>query len=377
MNSVGFRTVKSRSFSFDEVPKTDQPSGFSASVIRARRFAALELAGEKLSLSLSGSNGYYVQGTFFARNFPLTKLPDIFFPMSILLTSFESLLGLPEFVAYIFIFIVGACVGSFLNVVIYRVPNEMSVVFPNSACPNCKEAIKPYDNLPLLSWLMLRGKCRNCKNPISARYPAVELLTAMLFVLVYWSVGFDWFLPIGLIFTAAMVALIFIDAENMILPDVITYPLLFFALIIRLLFPIFVDVERFADINIFPLTYLQSYPIWLVSLVGAILGGLVGGGSLWLVGELWKRLRGVDAMGLGDVKMMFAVGALLGWRLTLLSIFLGAFSGAIIGIFLISRQKDKDMQTQIPFGIFLGIGSIIALLFGESIIKWYLQMFAR
>lgn len=296
--------------------------------------------------------------------------------MNILLFSFESLLGLPEIVAYIFIFFVGACVGSFLNVVIHRVPNEQSIVYPNSACPNCKSAIKPYDNLPILSWLILRGKCRNCRNPISPRYPAVEFLTAMLFVLVYWRIGFDWFLPVGLIFTATMVALIFIDAENMILPDVINYPLLVFALSVRILFPIFISAEYFADIKIYPLTYLQGYPVWLTSLLGAILGGLVGGGSLWLVGEIWKRLRGVDAMGLGDVKMMFAVGALLGWRLTLLSIFLGAFSGAVIGIFLISRQKDKDMQTEIPFGIFLGIGSIIALLFGEPLVKWYLQMFA-
>lgn len=296
--------------------------------------------------------------------------------MNILLFSFESVLGLPEVFAYVSIFILGACVGSFLNVVIHRVPNEQSIVFPNSACPNCKSAIKPYDNLPILSWLILRGKCRNCKNPISPRYPAVELLTALLFALVYWRVGFDWFLPVALIFTATMVALIFIDAENMILPDVINYPLLAFALLVRVLFPMFVSAEYFTDIKIFPLTYLQGYPVWLVSLFGAVLGGLVGGGSLWLVGEIWKRLRGVDAMGLGDVKMMFAVGALLGWRLTLLSIFLGAFSGAVIGIFLISRQKDKDMQTEIPFGIFLGIGSIIALLFGEPLVKWYLQMFA-
>ena len=295
--------------------------------------------------------------------------------MNYLLFSFESLFGVSEFFAHAFVFIVGACVGSFLNVVIHRVPNEQSVVFPNSACPNCGGAIKFYDNIPLLSWMILRGKCRNCANPISPRYPAVELLTALLFVLVYWRIGFDWFTPVGLIFTATMIALIFIDAEHMILPDVINFPLLIFALAVRIAFPIFVGTEHFADLRIFPLTYLADYPLWLVSLAGAILGGLIGGGSLWLVGELWKRLRGVDAMGLGDVKMMFAVGALLGWRLTILSIFLGAFSGAVIGIFLIARQKDKDMQTQIPFGIFLGTGSVIALLFGEPLIEWYLRMF--
>jgi len=295
--------------------------------------------------------------------------------MNILLASFESLTNLPEFVGYIFIFVFGAAVGSFLNVVIHRVPNEESIVFPNSACPNCKSLIKPYDNIPILSWLILRGRCRNCKNPISPRYPAVELLTALLFALVFWQIGLNVFLPVALIFVTAVVALIFIDAENMILPNVITYPLLIFALLIRLIYPIVFDVLYFADFKVYPLNQMGNYPVWVTSLFGAILGGLIGGGSLWLVGEIWKRLRGVDAMGLGDVKMMFGVGALLGWQLTLLSIFLGSFSGAIIGIFLISRQKDKNMQTQIPFGVFLGIGSIISLLFGEQLIKWYFSMF--
>jgi len=295
--------------------------------------------------------------------------------MNNLLTSFESLTSLPEFVGYIFVFAFGAAIGSFLNVVIHRIPNEESIIFPNSACPNCKNSIKPYDNIPILSWLILRGRCRDCKNPISPRYPAVELLTALLFALVFWQIGLNVFLPVALIFVTAVVALIFIDAENMILPNVITYPLLIFALFIRLIFPLVFDVSYFADLKVFPLNQMENYPVWVTSLFGAIIGGFIGGGSLWLVGEIWKRLRGVDAMGLGDVKMMFGIGALFGWQLTLLSIFLGAFSGAIIGVFLISRQTDKDMQTQIPFGIFLGIGSIISLLFGEQLIKWYFSMF--
>ncbi len=118
---------------------------------------------------------------FFQPDFFNRSLPEFFFSMNILLFSFESVLGLPEVAAYIFVFVVGACVGSFLNVVIHRVPREESIVFPNSACPNCQSPIKPYDNLPLLSWLILRGKCRNCRVPISARYPAVELLTAKIF----------------------------------------------------------------------------------------------------------------------------------------------------------------------------------------------------
>jgi leader peptidase (prepilin peptidase)/N-methyltransferase len=295
--------------------------------------------------------------------------------MNILLASFESVTGLPEFVGYIFIFLLGACIGSFLNVIIHRIPNEESIVFPNSACPKCKNPIKPYDNIPILSWLILGGKCRNCKNPISARYPAVELLNALLFVLVFWQIGFNPFLPVALVFVSAIVALIFIDAEHMILPDVINFPLLFFALIIRIVFAFAFGSAYFSDLKFFPLNQMENLPVWLVSLIGAVLGGLVGGGFLWLVGAVWKKLRGVDAMGLGDVKMMFAVGAILGWRLTLLSIFLGAFSGAVIGVVLISRQKDKDLQTQIPFGIFLGIGSILALLFGEQMIKWYFDTF--
>lgn len=295
--------------------------------------------------------------------------------MNILLASFESATGLPEFVGYIFIFLLGSCIGSFLNVLIHRIPNEESIVFPNSACPKCKNPIKPYDNIPILSWLVLGGKCRSCKNPISPRYPAVELLNALLFVLVFWQIGFNPFLPVALILVAAIVALIFIDAEHMILPDVINFPLLFFALIVRLVFALAFGNAYFSDLKFFPLNQLDNLPIWLVSLIGAVLGGLVGGGFLWLVGAVWKKLRGVDAMGLGDVKMMFAVGAILGWRLTLLSIFLGAFSGAVIGIIVISRQKDKDLQTQIPFGIFLGIGSILALLFGEQLIKFYFDTF--
>jgi leader peptidase (prepilin peptidase)/N-methyltransferase len=295
--------------------------------------------------------------------------------MNILLASFESVTGLPEFVGYIFIFLLGSIIGSFLNVIIHRIPNEESIVFPNSACPKCKNPIKPYDNIPILSWLILGGKCRNCKNPISPRYPAVELINALLYVLVFWQIGLNPFLPIVLIFVSAIVSLIFIDAEHMILPDVINFPLLFLAIIVRLVFALAFGNAYFSDLNYFPLNQMSNLPIWLVSIIGAVLGGLVGGGFLWLVGAIWKKLRGVDAMGLGDVKMMFAVGALLGWRLTLLSIFLGAFAGAIIGIVVISRQKDKDLQTQIPFGIFLGIGSILALLFGEQMIRWYFDTF--
>lgn len=289
--------------------------------------------------------------------------------------SFESMTGLPEYIGLALTFILGSLIGSFLNVVIHRVPNELSIVLPNSACPKCHSAIKPYDNIPILSWLILGGKCRNCKAGIAARYPAVEALTGVVFAVVFWQIGFNAFLPIGFIFAAAMISLIFIDAGHMILPNVITYPLLIFAILVRLVYPLIFGTEYFSDMSFAPATWMAGYPTGTVSLACALAGALAGGGSLWVVGELWKRLRGVEAMGLGDVKMMFGVGALLGWRLTLLSIFLGAFSGAVIGVVLLSRQKDKDMQSQIPFGIFLGTGSLLALLFGEQLIGWYSRTF--
>jgi leader peptidase (prepilin peptidase) / N-methyltransferase len=287
----------------------------------------------------------------------------------------EAMLGMPPAVGYAFVFVIGAAIGSFLNVVIYRVPNEMSVVFPNSACPGCKAAIKPYDNIPILSWLVLRGKCRNCKVPIAWRYPAVELLTAVLFCLVYWQIGATAYLPIAVVFTAIMISLVFIDAEHMILPNVITYPLFVLALLVRIAYPIAFGTAYFSDTTFTPLVSLAEYPPWAVSLAGALLGALIGGGSLWLIGEVWKLLRGVDAMGLGDVKLLFGIGALLGWRLTILTIFLGAFTGAVAGGLMIIGRKDRDMQTQIPFGIFLGIGSFVAMLFGERMIAWYLGRF--
>jgi leader peptidase (prepilin peptidase)/N-methyltransferase len=265
---------------------------------------------------------------------------------------------------------VGACIGSFLNVVIHRLPREESIVFPNSRCPSCGTAIRPYDNIPVISYLILRGRCRACRAPIAARYPAVEALTAFLFALTFLHTGLTLALPFNLIFVALIVALVFIDAEHMILPDAINYPGLVFALVARALVPNLYGLGFLAD------GALAGWPAWAVSLVGAMSGALIGGGSLWLVGWLWKRLRGVEAMGLGDVKMMLMVGAFLGWPLTILTIFLGVLTGSIIGIALMLRRGQRDMQMLLPFGIFLGIGAIIALLAGTAIANWYVGQFS-
>ena len=281
----------------------------------------------------------------------------------------------PPVVGYVFAGIFGAIIGSFLNVVIHRVPNEESVVFPNSRCPSCGAVIAFYDNIPVLSYLMLGAKCRKCKEHISFRYPAVELLTAALFVAVAWHDGMGVRLPFDLVFVAALLALVFIDAEHMILPNVITYPGIVFALVARLAIPFLTRTPHFDDLPSLINGPFEGMPIWVASLGGAVIGALAGGGSLWLMGWIWEKLRGVEAMGLGDVKMMFMVGAYLGWRLTILTIFVGVLTGSIVGVLLMARQRERNMQMLLPFGIFLGIGAIASLLFGSQVVNWYAGQF--
>src|SRR5207237_8251168 len=259
--------------------------------------------------------------------------------------------------------VLGAMIGSFLNVVIHRLPLEQSIVFPNSNCPKCRKPIKPYDNIPILSFLALRGRCRSCGARISPRYPAVEALTAALFAAVTWHDGLSFALAFDLAFTAALIALVFIDAEHMILPNAITYPGILFALVTRLAVPYLAGPTHFEDLPQLILILPAKLPLGAVSLIGALIGALAGGGSLWLMGFLWEKLRGVEAMGFGDVKMMLMVGAYLGWRLTILTILLAALTGSLAGI-AVMLQRGQNLQMMLPFGIFVGIGPIIPLLIG-------------
>lgn len=281
----------------------------------------------------------------------------------------------PPFLGYVLAGIFGAIIGSFLNVVIHRVPLEESIVFPNSRCPSCGATIAFYDNIPVLSYAWLGGKCRGCKGPISFRYPAVELLTAAMFVAVAWHDGMSVALPFDLVFVSALLALIFIDAEHMILPNVITYPGIVFAVVARIAIPFLTRTPHFDDLPSLINGPFEGMPIWVASLGGAVIGALAGGGSLWLMGFIWEKLRGVEAMGLGDVKMMFMVGAYLGWRLTILTIFAGVLTGSIAGVILMARQRERNMQMLLPFGIFLGIGAVFSLLFGEQLVEWYAGQF--
>lgn len=269
----------------------------------------------------------------------------------------------------------GAIIGSFLNVVIHRLPREQSIVLPSSACPVCRAPISAYDNIPILSFLILRGRCRSCRAPISARYPAVEALTALLFAAVTWRDALSFDLAFDLAFTAAVVALIFIDAEHMLLPNAITYPGILFALITRVVVPYLPGPSHFDDLPHLTPLFAPNYPIWIVSLIGASMGALAGGGSLWLMGFIWEKLRGVEAMGFGDVKMMVMVGAYLGWRLTILTILIAVLSGSLVGIAIMVRRGGRNLQMMLPFGIFLGVGAILSLLVGTRIADWYASQF--
>jgi leader peptidase (prepilin peptidase) / N-methyltransferase len=281
----------------------------------------------------------------------------------------------PPVLGYVIAGVFGAIIGSFLNVVVHRVPLEESIVFPNSRCPSCGAAIAFYDNIPVISYVLLGAKCRRCKEHISIRYPAVELLTAALFIVVAWHDGLSAALPFDLVFASALLALVFIDAEHMILPNAITYPGIVFALVARVVIPYLGGTPHFDDLPSLSQGALAGVPIWVTSLVGSFIGALLGGGSLWLMGWTWEKLRGIEAMGLGDVKMMFMVGAFLGWRLTILTIFVGVLTGSIIGIALMLRQRERNMQMLLPFGVFLGLGAIAALLFGAPLVEWYAGQF--
>jgi leader peptidase (prepilin peptidase)/N-methyltransferase len=274
-------------------------------------------------------------------------------------------------------FIFGLLIGSFLNVVIYRLPLGESIVFPGSHCPDCNAEIAWYDNIPVISYAILGGRCRSCRVHISPIYPSVELLVACVYLLLFIihreQIGGATrvaLLPLlaDMVFVSLIVPLVFIDLRYKLLPNAITYPGLAVLFMLRALAP---DSWILAHT---PHIFGTGTPVWAQSMLGSLLGAVVGGGSLWLVRELYYRLRHVEGMGLGDVKMMLMVGAFLGWQLTLLTIFIGSLLGSLIGILLI-LLRGGSMKMQIPFGVFLGPAAIIALLVGQSLITMYVAMF--
>jgi len=249
---------------------------------------------------------------------------------------------------YICAFIFGAVVGSFLNVCICRMPKGESVVFPPSHCPACGFKLPFYDNIPLVSWLLLRGQCRSCRGPISFRYPLVELITALLTLFLFKRFGLS--LPFGILFLfcSAMVVITFIDLDHMIIPDVISLP----GIILGFVFSFFIPQLG-----------------WLNSLLGI----LAGGGSLYLVATLYQLFTRKEGMGGGDIKLLAMMGAFFGWKAIPFIIFMASLGGSVIGVTLMLVQK-KDGKLAIPFGPFLALASIVYIFYGRQMIHWYMGL---
>jgi leader peptidase (prepilin peptidase)/N-methyltransferase len=276
----------------------------------------------------------------------------------------------PPVLTAFWVFLFGLIVGSFLNVVIYRVPLRESIVAPRSRCTSCNTPIKAYDNIPVLSYLLLRGRCRKCGIRISAIYPAVELLVGLLYLVLYLIYELAPVFFANVVFVSFIVPLVFIDLEHKLLPNRLTYPGFVVMLILRLIVPyepIVVNTRNLFD--------LATWPDYAVQLVASAMGALAGGGSLWLVGKSYYLVRKVEGMGGGDVKMMLMVGVFLGWQLTLVNLFIATVFGSAIGILVAKIKGSSLKKTEIPFGTFLGPGAIASLLIGQQLITWYLGRF--
>ncbi|MEI6633159.1 MAG: prepilin peptidase [Chlamydiota bacterium] len=279
----------------------------------------------------------------------------------------------------LFVFALGAIVGSFLNVCIHRLPREESIVFPPSHCPRCRAPVKPYDNVPILSWLVLRGRCRSCGAPISPRYLAVELLTALVFLGIFFSCAHALgMLVVALILASSLIVVVFVDLEHQIIPDEISLGGIAFGIAASLAYPALhassVETPFLGDAVRAAAARLPFIPAASArSLVSAALGIAVGGGLFWLIRAVSGKIYGEEAMGFGDVKLMAFFGAILGPVLVLLTTFFASLIGSVTGLLLIG-MKRADLKSKLPFGPFLCIGAFIAFLWGERCIAWYLDL---
>jgi leader peptidase (prepilin peptidase) / N-methyltransferase len=277
---------------------------------------------------------------------------------------------LPPVLVGAFTFAFGLIIGSFLNVCILRLPEGKSIVQPASACPNCGAKIRPYDNIPVLSWLILRGKCRRCLTPISPMYPVVEFLTGLLFLCCYLAFGLTVEALKWSTFVAVLVVLVFTDFRERILPDVIN----FVGFGLGLLLSLFTPSQDGTALWLSSRWFDFAPPAPILSLIDALLGAALGAGVMWLIAEGYFRLRGKEGMGFGDVKMMLMAGAFLGWKRTLLTMLVGSMIGSFLGIaFMLARRKNSDYE--LPFGSFLGMAALLVVFFGNPVVQWYQGFF--
>ncbi|MGD8524208.1 MAG: prepilin peptidase [Desulfobacterales bacterium] len=248
----------------------------------------------------------------------------------------------------VFAFIFGLCIGSFLNVCIYRLPASQSITRPRSHCPNCNELIRFYDNIPVLSYLVLRGRCRFCKERISFRYPVVEILTGLFALVTFLKYGITLEALIYYVFVSALIVITFIDIDHQIIPDIITLPGI-------------------------PLFFLASFALPGITYIDSIIGVFAGGGSLFLVAWIYHLVTKKEGMGGGDIKLLAMIGALIGWQGVLFTIFVASAVGTISGI-LVMLKARKSMKLAIPFGPFLAIGGIAYIFIGPQLIYWYFNI---
>lgn len=246
------------------------------------------------------------------------------------------------------VFVFGSLVGSFLNVCIHRIPSGGSVAFPASHCPRCEAPIKPYDNIPIVSYLILRGRCRHCAAGIALRYPLVEMLGGIAAVGALCAFGLTAQALLIFAFLAALIVITFIDLDHQIIPDAISLPGIFVGFAAALLF---------------------GHPSWLASLAGIALGG----GLLWGVAAGYEWLTGREGMGGGDIKLLAMIGAFLGWRAIPVTLLLASLLGTVIGLTLMAL-RGRDTKMAIPFGPFLAAAAVCALFWGEALIEWYLNL---
>lgn len=244
--------------------------------------------------------------------------------------------------------LVGLALGSFMNVCIYRIPLEKSIISPSSSCPNCGKKIRFYDNIPLISYLLLLGRCRRCHHPISWRYPAVEAITGLLSLALFIRYGLSLQYLLFLLFAATLVTISFIDLDHQIIPDVLSIPGIVAGL---------------------AAAFIPGNVSWFDSIIG-IIGG---GGTLFLVGLIYEKLTGKQGMGGGDVKLLAMIGAWMGWRSLPFVLLVSSLTGAIIGsIFLLAA--GKGYRVKIPFGPFLSLGALFYIFFGPQLTNWYISL---
>jgi len=271
---------------------------------------------------------------------------------------------------FVVVFLFGLVVGSFLNVCIVRLPREQSIVSPRSQCPRCRTLIRWYDNIPLVSFLALRGKCRSCGLPISWRYPLVELLNGLLYLWACAAFGLTGEAGMVMALCSALLVITFIDLDHQIIPDVITLPGMVIGLLAAPLFMSALEPPLAFGLG----RLVPSAGTYLTGFVNSLVGLVLGAAPLFIIGWLWERLRKVEAMGGGDVKYMGMVGSFLGWKGAFLTIMLGALTGSIVGLTLIAL-KQHQMDKVIPFGPYLAFGTLLTLFYGADIIDWYFGFF--